>query len=133
MQFVSENDNLVRNRRSIGIHSTEELLAQSVCQAYASQRNLYGRVYAVGRRCPDPWYNQLDTCTTICASPYLHVQDSQTARGTWSCINAYHIYSNRPATTSHGQQNNAKLGLKSKQEGCNTATCGPNYCCCYAS
>ena len=124
----SENDSLVRNHKDTGDHFTEEIIAQAICQAYASERNLNGRVYAVGRRChPDT-----HACNSICASPYLHVQDSQTVHYTWSCINAYHVYGNRLAT-SYGRRNNAVLGLKSKGERCDIRPCGPNYCCCYAA
>ena len=128
-----ENDSLIRGRRDTGHHFTEEIIAQSICQAHATQSNLYGRVYAVGRQCPSPWYRQIDDCRTVCVSPNLHVQDSQTAHDIWSCIGAYHVYNSRPATTTNGQRNTARLGLKSKQEGCTYRGCGPNYCCCYAA
>lgn len=124
----SENDSLVREERDAGHHFTEEILAQTMCQAHATQRNLYGIVYAVGRRC-DRQY----TCSSICASPYIHVQDSQTAHLSWSCISAYHVYNDRPATSKSGDRQNARLGLKSKGEKCDYAGCGPNYCCCYAA
>ncbi len=127
-----ENDSLTRDKRDTGIHFTEEILAQAMCQAQANERNLYGRVYAVGRQCPDLWYTELDDCKSICENSLLHAQDHQTVDDTWSCIGAYRVYLNRPATTTNGQQNTAKLGLKSKQEGCADQHCGPNYCCCYA-
>ena len=76
---------------------------------------------------------QNDDCSSICKSPYLRVQDSQTAHGTWSCIIAYHVYPSRPATTRNGQRNTARIGLKSKQEGCAYGGSGPNFCCCYAT
>ena len=123
---------LTRNRRATGPHITEELLAQAMCQSAADQTGRWGRVYAVGRRCPSPWPTAGDTCTSICGSVYLHVQDAQTAHGLWSCINAYHVYYSRPATNLNGEITTATLGLKSKQEGCDQRLCGPNYCCCYA-
>jgi hypothetical protein len=110
-----------------------EILAQAMCQAHATQSYLYGRVYAVGRKCPNPWYTRNDNCRSICESPYLRVQDSHTAHDTWSCIAAYHIFVYRPATTTTGQRNTAKLGLKSSKANCTYRHCGPNYCCCYAA
>ena len=104
-----------------------------MCQAQATQRNLYGRVYAVGRKCPNPWYTQNDNCASICESPFVHIQDDQTAHDNWSCIAAYHVYNSRPVTTRNGQRNTAKLGLKSTREGCAYGGCGPNFCCCYAA
>ena len=53
-----------------------------------------------------------DDCRSICESPYLHVQDSHTAHDNWSCIGAYHVFLYRPATTTNGQRNTARLGLK---------------------
>ena len=123
----------MRNRRDTGHHFTEEILAQAMCQSYADQASLNGRVYAVGRKCPSPWPSTGDTCVSICESVYLHVQDSQTAHDTWSCISAYHVYYNRPATDGNGERNTARLGLKSKKERCNSPRCGPNFCCCYAT
>ena len=79
------------NRRDTGQHFTEEILAQAMCQSYADQTGRWGRVYAVGRKCPSPWPASGDTCNSICGNNYLHVQDSQTADETWSCISAYHV------------------------------------------
>ena len=131
--FRIKDVSLIRNQRDTGHHFTEELLAQAMCQAEATKYNLNGRVYAVGRQCPNPWPRQNDNCKSICESPQLHVQDSQTAKDKWNCIGAYHVYYHRPPTMKHGQRNNARLGLKSKEEDCTEERCGPNYCCCYAA
>ena len=128
-----ENAVLVQHPRDTGHHFTQEILAQAMCQSYADQTGLRRRVYAVGRNCPIPWSATGDTCDSICESVYLHVQDPQTAHDTWSCIQGYHVYYHRPATTTDGQRNTARLGLKSKKEPCNNAGCGPNFCCCYAT
>jgi hypothetical protein len=50
-----ENGSQIRGKRDTGNHFTEEILAQAMCQAHATETNLYGRVYAVGRQCPHPW------------------------------------------------------------------------------
>ena len=131
-QVGGEIDTLAeRDRRSTDDHFTEEILAQAMCQAYAFQKDLRGRVYAVGRQCPST-----SNCRTICESPYLHVQDGQTAHSTWSCIKAFHVYYGRPTTNKSGQQSNAVLGLKSLSFGaddyCDETRCGPNFCCCFA-
>ena len=114
-----------RNRRHSVSYTTEEILAQAL---YQSSTASYGRVYAVGRHC-----GYTDTCERICSSKFLHVQDSQTAHDTWSCIAAFHVYSGRPATLNNGNFNTARLGLKSKKESCTYAYCGPNFCCCIAN
>ena len=88
-------------------------------------------LYAVGWDCS--WPIHTDTCKCICSSKFLHVQDSQTAHDTWSCIAAFHVYTGRPATQSNGNFNTASLGLKSKKETCTSPSCGPNFCCCIAN
>ena len=124
-------DTLICQGRSTGNHYTEELLAQAMCQAYADQKGHYGRVYAVGRYCP-PWPSNGNTCATICTRPSLHHQDFHTFTDAWSCISAYHIHYDRPATKKDGWPSTATLGLKSKREGCTYRKCGPNSCCCHA-
>ena len=108
-------------------HSDEELLAQASCQAIASQQNNYGRVYAVGRQCS----TTAGSCDAICLSANLTRQDRQTVSHIWSAIGAFHIYYDRPSTTS-GTVDNAMLGLKSKRECTLHNGCGPNFCCCIA-
>ena len=109
-------------------HSDEELLTQASCQALASQQDNYGRVYAVGRRCS----TTAKSCDSICLSDDLTQQDPQTAAHVWSTIGAFHIYYDRPSTTS-GTVGNAVLGLKSKSNPINQIGCGPNFCCCLAT
>ena len=117
-----------RNRRQSVSYTTEEIVAQALCQSSTASS---GRVYAVGRDCR--WPTHTDTCERICSSKFLHVQDAQTAHDTWSCIAAFHVYPGRPATLSNGNFNTARLGLKSKKEPCTEPSCGPNFCCCIAN
>ena len=112
----------MRNRRDIGQHFTDKLLAQAMCQYYTDQTGLQGRVYAVGRRCPTSWSASGDTCNSICRSVYSHVQDSQTADTTWGRISAYH---DRQPTNANGETTTAMFGQKS--EGYTEALCGPNF------
>ena len=74
--------------------------------------------------------NTAPTCAEVCASKYLHVQDSQTAQSAeWRCIGGIHIYFGRPAT---GDGKTPTLGLKTVFYGYEKCVgrCGPDYCCC---
>ena len=104
-------------------------MAQSMCVAYASDLELpYGWIYAVERLCTGS-----ETCTDICTSRFLHVQDSQTVHRTWSAFAALHVYKNRPST-SPSTRHDPHLGLKTyyKYSSVNSSGCGPNFCCCHA-
>ena len=114
-----------------GQHSTEEILAQGMCQAMAAERSLWGTVYAVGKYCNDSV--QSDSCDSICGSTTLHNRDSQTANYRWECIGAFHVYNYRPATERRGRASTATLGLKSVLASCGNRACGPNFCCCIAN
>lgn len=116
-----------RDRRQSTSYSTEEILAQAVCQA-STTGTQYERVYAVGRSCTASTGN----CDYICSSTQLHSQDPQTANHRWSCISAFHVYYRRPATIKNGNFNTARLGLKTTRRSCTTSNCGPNFCCCVA-
>lgn len=115
-------------------HTTEEILAQAMCQSIAVSKYIAGRPYAVGRQCPRPYPKEGPTCEEICASDQLHQQDSQTSSHTWVAAGAFHVYVNRPATNPDGTPTTAKLGLKSLWNFGfeNFPKCGPNYCCCVA-
>ena len=126
MQHKNSSDE--RERRDTSEHYIEELLAQSMCQSLALNR--YGRVYAVGRECPT-WPRDGTNCNDICSHSSLH-SDVQTVHNTWSCIGAYHVYYDRPATRRNGDIHSATLGLKSLQQLCFYRKCGPNFCCCFA-
>ena len=121
---LEDDDSLIQDTSD---HFPEEIIAQAACQAYATQHDLSGRVYAVGKKC-----GSIITCTSICESPTLHAQDSQTVDHEWSCIAGFHVYFNRPKTTRYGQPNTAVLGLKSVIGTCTFQGCGPNFCCCIA-
>ena len=112
-----------RDRRQSTSYSTEEILAQVVCQASTTKR---GRVYAVGRSCTQSAGN----CHHICSSPRLLTQDTQLATAHLSCIGAFHVYYSRPTTVRNGISSTARLGLKTVRSGCSVSTCGPNFCCC---
>ena len=107
---LEDDDSQIQNT---GNHFTEEIIAQAACEAHATRRDQFGRVYAVGKKCSRSY-----TCANICASSSLHAQDSQTVNHKWSCIAAFHVYYGRPSTTKNGEPNTAKLGLKSKLESC---------------
>ena len=112
--------------RGVGIHTDEEILAESICQAQAIASNQIGIgwIYAVGRQCGTG-----DTCDQICKSAQLHIQDTQTSDETWKCISAMHVYTGRPVTNPNGQRLTATLGLKVflYRNSCSEATCGPNF------
>ena len=116
-----------RGRRQTTSYSTEEILAQALCQASTMGRGVK-RVYAVGKSCGSSSGN----CHYICSSQQLHNQDTQTARHRWSCISAFHVYYGRPTTSKNGNFNTARLGLKTLRESCAESGCGPNFCCCIA-
>ena len=107
--------------------SEEEMLAQAMCQFSANTEGI-GRVYAVGRACN----GHSKTCNEICTDSQLTTQDQQTKHDTWFCVGAYHVYVGRPNTNLGGDVGSAKLGLKSAKTYCDTAHCGPNFCCCFA-
>ena len=111
------------------MHTTEETVAQSMCQSLAMTKFIEGRVYAVGRRCTGGI-----NCIQICSNTQLHQQDSQTSGHKWITAGAFHVYKDRPITNPEGTPTTAKLGLKSLWRiNYETYTnCGPNYCCCVA-
>ena len=112
-----------------GGFTTEETVAQAICHsaaAAAAKERFWA--YAVGRHCGWP----ADTCTTICASKHLHVQDSQTVNANWKCVTAFHVYYGRNPTAVNGNAITATLGLKTWQDNCDQPLCGPNFCCCIA-
>ena len=125
--MFSESIDHERGLRQTTSFSTEEILAQALCQASTIGRGVK-RVYAVGRSCDAICGN----CNYICSSQQLHNQDSQTASHRWSCISAFHVYYWRPTTSKDGNFNTARLGLKTLRESCMTSSCGPNFCCCVA-
>ncbi len=102
----------------------DDVLAQAMCQGAAPDNN---RVFAVGRSCTD----RAGSCRQICENPHLKNQDGQAAvLGPMFCVNAFHVYRDRPVTDTNGNIVTATLGLKSKKESCEFNGCGPNYCCC---
>ena len=109
-------------------HTEEEILAQAMCQALATQQDNYGRVYAVGRQCTFT----AGSCDEICVSETLTSQDPQTDDHVWSALGAFHVYRNRPSTT-FGTVDNPVQGLKSKRTHTDVNACGPNFCCCLAT
>jgi len=130
LQLQVENANTHElERRQTVTHTKEEIMAQAMCQAIAIKNNNAGWVYAVRRQCS----SATASCTRICASSYLHVQDSQTVHSTWSTIGAFHVYQGRPASTP-GTDTNPVMGLKTYWSSGyhNNPHCGPNFCCCYA-
>ena len=122
-----QGDAQARSKRSTS-HSDEEILAQASCQALASQQEIDGAVYAVGRH----YGSSSGNCNTICTSLYLRVQDPQTVHSRWSCIGAFLIFLDRPSTT-FGSRNNPVQGLKTKQYSSSYNGWGPNFCCCIAN
>jgi len=116
-----------RDRRQSTSYSTEEILAQALCQGSTTKQ---GRVYAVGRNCT----RSAGNCQHICSSPQLLNQDTQLANSHLSCIGAFHVYLGRPTTVRKGMANTARLGLKtlrySSDSSCLISGCGPNFCCC---
>ena len=129
LQLQKNSVTKVRGRRDTSGHYTEELLAQAMCQSVAVQRNLWGRVYAVGKYCA--WPHHSANCNLICGHHTLHT-DTQTTQSRWSCIGAFQVYYSRPATRKDGRINTATLGLKSGRSSCNNPSCGPNFCNCIA-
>ena len=119
----------IRQRRSASSHTNEEIIAQSICESMQIVRNLAGWVYAIERVCS----NITASCTSICATCYLHVQDAQTVQRTWSTLGALHVYKGRPASSA-GTVTNPVMGLKTYWSSGyhNGKHCGPNYCCCHA-
>ncbi|XP_065901373.1 uncharacterized protein [Dysidea avara] len=121
----NEGTEVTKTRDKRGDHLLEDIIAQASCAAYMPIRP-QGWVYAVHRDC-----NYSETCAEVCASKYLHVQDSQTAeRTSWRCIGGIHVYYGRPYTGDGKAK--ALLGLKTYfygYESCGGG-CGPNYCCC---
>ena len=114
-----------QKRGDLGSHIIEDILAQASCSIYFPN-TAHTWVYAVRKVCSSSG----PTCTEVCTSKYLHVQDPQTApKTTWKCIGSMHIYLGRPAT---GNGNTPKLGLKTAFLGIESCGggCGPNYCCC---
>ena len=105
-------------------YSTEEILAQALCQASTTK---HGIVYAVGRNCT----RSAGNCQHICSRPQLLNRDHQLARAHLSCIGAFHVYHRRPTTLRNGMANTARLGLKTYRDvNCLQSSCGPNFCCC---
>ena len=64
---LEDDDSQIQNT---GNHFTEEIIAQAACEAHATRRDQFGRVYAVGKKCSRSY-----TCANICASSSLHAQD----------------------------------------------------------
>lgn len=93
------------------------------------QKNLSGWVFAVEQVCSG---QGSDNCKVICTSPYLHVQDEQTAYANWKTFGAYHVYKGRPSSTP-GTRNAPKIGFKVWPQLTHDELCGPNYCCCHAN
>ena len=122
--MINEPIDHERDRRQSTSYSTEEILAQALCQA--STTKLYERVYAVGRSCT----RSAGNCQHICSTPRLLNQDTQLARAHLSCISAFHVYYSRPTTVRNGISSTARLGLKTVRSSCLRSSCGPNYCCC---
>ncbi len=90
-------------------HSTDDIMAQSICQSRAMDGGYEGRVFAVGRACA----SNNPSCTDICASSQLHEQDWGGSQYTWVTIGAFYVYPNRPATNP-GNLNQTRLNLDSK-------------------
>ena len=117
------------NVQGQGGFTTEETVAQAICHSAVLEEGYSSFwTYAVGRLCQ--WPTHTDTCTSICQSANLHVQDAQTVHGKWECITGIHVYSGRKATFTNGDTKTATLGLKTYQDNCDQPTCGPNFCCC---
>jgi len=89
--MTNEAIDLERDHRQSTSYSTEEILAQALCQGSTTKP---GRVYTVGRNCT----RSADNCHHICSSPQLLNQDTQLARAHLSCIGAFHVYYSRPTT-----------------------------------
>eukprot|EP00118_Oscarella_pearsei_P008922 m.48521 g.48521 ORF g.48521 m.48521 type:complete len:250 (+) comp33883_c0_seq3:104-853(+) len=106
-------------------HSQDDLFAAAVCAAIGSS---VGYLYAVRRDCNS---HRDIACNQICSDKSLRAQDSQVASRPMRCVNAVHVYANRPVT---GSGNPPTLGLKLHMyNSCSNTACGPNYCCCLAT
>ncbi len=119
------------DKRSVSVsHDEYETIAQSAGSSMAISRNLHGWTFAVQRVCTS---GLTDTCTQICNSVFLRVQDQQAAHSRWSCIGALHIHKGRPSS-SPSTVNQPAIGMKVYWNGNyqNAGCCGPNYCCCRA-
>ena len=112
-------------------YSVEEVMAEAICVARAGDLGLVdGWVYAVERLCTSA---SMETCTGICTSRYLHVQDSQSVHHTWRAFSALHIYGGRP-NTSPSTRSDPHIGLKVYYyRNVDEISCGPNFCCCFAN
>ncbi len=112
-------------------------MAQSMCQAAAvTYHSGFGLVYTVGRGCEHPkgvgGPTAKHNCHDICKSHNLpRNQPHLTNR--YTCIAAFHVYRNNPATNPAGDVGSATLGLASAEVKCNYSSkgCGPNFCCCF--
>ena len=109
-------------------HDEYEVIAQADCASMAISRELDGWTFAVKRLCT----SNGDSCESICESPALRQQDSQTSAREWSSIGAFHVYLDRPFT-SQGNTCAPHMGLKVLQRASfeTYTNCGPNFCCCY--
>ena len=125
ISFASNNYNCVYHQR----YSVEEVMAEAICVARAGDLGLVGGwVYAVERLCTGTV-----TCTGICTSRFLHVQDSQSVHHTWRAFAALHIYKGRP-NTSPSSRSDPHIGLKVYYySSMDNTGCGPNFCCCFAN
>ncbi|CAH1783448.1 unnamed protein product, partial [Owenia fusiformis] len=100
-------------------------IAEAACTA---MNTAGGFTYAVRRECPTS-----RTCSVICSNQSLRAQDGQVASRSMRCLNALHVYNNRPQF-AHGHTSGIeKLSLKTyRYNSCTGSSCGPNYCCCRA-
>ncbi|XP_078578626.1 uncharacterized protein LOC144863378 isoform X1 [Branchiostoma floridae x Branchiostoma japonicum] len=119
------------NPSSTDYYNYYDEMAQSICTAATNQPSF---IFAIRRDCRSNGDGL--TCNAMCTSRRAAMITSVGNQGSTSaCIDAIHLYKNRPVLSSDHQAGAGKIGLAAYHYfsgGCSWKAnhCGPNYCCC---
>ncbi|XP_019616052.1 PREDICTED: uncharacterized protein LOC109463632 [Branchiostoma belcheri] len=114
-----------------GSRNYHDELAQSICTAITNTPSF---IFAIRRDCRANGDGL--TCDAMCSSRLADMRLAVYGQGSTSaCIDAVHVYMNRPVLAPDHETDAGKVGLATFRYfsgGCSwTANhCGPNYCCC---
>ncbi|CAH1246134.1 Hypp7661 [Branchiostoma lanceolatum] len=106
-------------------------LAQSICTAATNQPSF---IFAIRRDCRPNGDGVM--CNAMCKSRRAAMISAVGNQGSTSeCIDAVHVYKNRPVLSPDHEADAGKVGLAAYRYysgGCTWRAnhCGPNYCCC---
>eukprot|EP00105_Crassostrea_gigas_P021646 XP_011440852.1 PREDICTED: uncharacterized protein LOC105337689 [Crassostrea gigas] len=111
---------------AVGAHAFD---ADAIAQAACAASSPGGFVSAIRRTCS----GTQASCNTICSNAISGMRAIYGNQGstTGTCFQAFHFYY-KHATLKPEEKGKALLAMHRYRDGCNSTSCGPNFCCCKA-